>query len=119
MPVHSGIRLAIYSPQDNKSVGEEVPAGHEGAHSMRMFRYGERIRFLARLRRPRNFRNPGAFDYQGYLAERGIAALGSAKVQEIELLPALPAAGWNGGEPACTGASSQKCTSSGRHGKQP
>ena len=87
VPVHSGIRLAIYSPQDNKTVGEGVPAGHEGAHSMRMFRYGERIRFLARLRRPRNFRNPGAFDYQGYLAERGIAALGSAKVQEIELLP--------------------------------
>jgi competence protein ComEC len=89
VPVHSGIRLAIYSPQDKKSVDEETPAGHDGAHPMRVFRYGERIRCVARLRRPRNFRNPGAFDYQGYLAERGIAALGSAKVQEIEVLPGL------------------------------
>jgi hypothetical protein len=44
VPVRCGLRLAVYSPHDNKSVGEEVPAGHDGAHSMRMFRYGERIR---------------------------------------------------------------------------
>ena len=36
---------------------------------------------------PRNFRNPGAFDYQGYLADRGIAALGSAKMENVERLP--------------------------------
>jgi competence protein ComEC len=86
VPVHSGVRLAIYSPHDNNSVGEEASAGHDGTRSMRMFRYGERIRCLATVRRPRNFRNPGAFDYEGYLAERGIAALGSAKAQEIEVL---------------------------------
>src|SRR4029077_12712694 len=49
--------------------------------------YGDRIRFLVKLKPPRNFRNPGAFDYEGYLADRGIAALGSAKIENVELLP--------------------------------
>jgi competence protein ComEC len=34
-----------------------------------------------------NFRNPGAFDYQGYLADRGIAALGASKIENVERLP--------------------------------
>ena len=42
---------------------------------MQILHYGERIRVLAKLRRPRNFRNPGAFDYEEYLTENGIAAL--------------------------------------------
>ena len=60
---------------------------------MRVFQYGERIRCVARLRRPRNFRNPGAFDYEGYLAERGIAALGSASAEDLELLPGSAGSG--------------------------
>ena len=51
------------------------------------FHCGDRIRFLAKLKPPRNFRNPGAFDYEGYLADRGIASLGSAKIENVELLP--------------------------------
>jgi competence protein ComEC len=35
-------------------------------------RYGQRVEFEARLRVPRNFGNPGAFDYEGYLARRQI-----------------------------------------------
>ena len=54
---------------------------------MRIFHYGERLRFPAKLRPPRNFRNPGAFDYEGYLAEQGIAVLGSTKAASVELLP--------------------------------
>ncbi len=34
--------------------------------------YGQRIEVEARVRRPRNFGNPGAFDYEGYLARRDI-----------------------------------------------
>jgi competence protein ComEC len=49
--------------------------------------HGERLRFSAKLYPPRNFRNPGAFDYAGYLAENGIVALGSTKVDKVELLP--------------------------------
>lgn len=34
--------------------------------------YGQRVEVEARLRRPRNFGNPGAFDYQRYLGRRHI-----------------------------------------------
>ncbi len=54
---------------------------------MPVFHYGERIRFAAKIKLPRNFRNPGAFDYEGYLADHGIAALASAKIEDVELLP--------------------------------
>jgi competence protein ComEC len=69
--VHSGVRLGIYS---------------DPAHTMRLFHYGERIRLPVKLKLARNFRNPGSFDYQGYLAANGIAALASAKVEDVELL---------------------------------
>ncbi len=72
IPVQSGVRLGIYSDQ---------------ASQMHLFRYGERLRFSLKLKLPRNFRNPGAFDYQGYLAANGIAALGSAKAEDVQLLP--------------------------------
>ena len=52
-----------------------------------MFRYGERITFPTKLRAPRNFRNPGSFDYEGYLAANGIAALASTKAENVEMLP--------------------------------
>lgn len=37
-------------------------------------RYGETVRFLARVREPHNFNNPGGFDYRKYLALKGIFA---------------------------------------------
>jgi competence protein ComEC len=73
IPVHSGVRLGIYAAA--------------AASPMRLFHYGERIGVPVKLKLPRNFRNPGAFDYQGYLAANGIAALASAKAEEVELLP--------------------------------
>ncbi|MBI5184958.1 MAG: DNA internalization-related competence protein ComEC/Rec2 [Nitrospinae bacterium] len=40
-------------------------------------RYGDRVRFSkVKLSRPRNFRNPGAFDYAGYLQKLGIHVIG-------------------------------------------
>jgi competence protein ComEC len=86
VPVRSGIRLNIYGPpakEASEQGGEESPR----AVPSRFFTYGERIRFIAKLRSPRNFRNPGAFDYEGYLTSKGIAALGSAKAENVELLP--------------------------------
>jgi competence protein ComEC len=38
------------------------------------WRFGDRLEFEARLRRPRNFENPGRFDWEGHLARRGIHA---------------------------------------------
>jgi competence protein ComEC len=87
--VHSGIRLSIYSPRPSDSAPEEssetIPTGSNTP--IPVFHYGDRIRFSAKLKLPRNFRNPGAFDYEGYLADRGIAALGSAKMENVERLP--------------------------------
>lgn len=84
IPSHSGIRLTIYS-------AEPKPAAlatqlNPGVNTQAVFRYGQRLRLLAKLKPPRNFRNPGAFDYQGYLADRGIAALASAKLEDVEVL---------------------------------
>src|SRR5260370_8298399 len=58
--VHSGVRLGIYS---------------DVARTMRLFRYGERIRLSVKLKLPRNFRNPGAFAYQTYLPANAIPPL--------------------------------------------
>jgi len=79
-PARSGIRVSIFS----KDEAADFPADFAQRH---FFRYGDRLRFSAKLYPPRNFRNPGAFDYQGYLAENGIAALASAKAADIDLLP--------------------------------
>jgi len=82
VPVKSGMRLGIYAKEpkpDDEDNGSASP--------MHIFHYGERLRFPAKLRPPRNFRNPGAFDYEGYLAEQGIAVLGSTKAASVELLP--------------------------------
>jgi competence protein ComEC len=38
----------------------------------REYRYGQRLRLGCRLRRPRNFNNPGGFDYERFLAHRSI-----------------------------------------------
>ena len=40
------------------------------------FHYGDSIRFHSRLRAPRNFANPGGFDYERYLRFRGILVRG-------------------------------------------
>src|SRR6266851_10504573 len=81
VPAHSGVRLGIYSP---RTAASQLSAASPAS---RLFHYGERIRLPVKLKLPRNFHNPGAFDYEGYLAENGIAALGSAKVADVESLP--------------------------------
>jgi competence protein ComEC len=43
------------------------------------FHYGDYIRFHSRLRIPRNFQNPGGFDYEKYLRFRGILVRGFIK----------------------------------------
>jgi len=41
-------------------------------NTSRDYHYGQRLRFACRLRRPRNFNNPGFFDYERFLTHRGI-----------------------------------------------
>ena len=78
--VHSGLRLTIYSRPES---GDDAKA----AAPMSLYSYGQRLRLTAKLRPPRNFGNPGAFNYRDYLAQRGIAALGSANQADIQVLP--------------------------------
>jgi competence protein ComEC len=78
-PIHSGVRLGIYSA----SISSQV----HPTRRPQVFRYGERLHFPVKLKLPRNFRNPGAFDYQAYLTAHGIAALGSTKAEDVSLLP--------------------------------
>jgi competence protein ComEC len=78
-----GIRLTIYSKQS-----EEDDAREAGAESsLRVYTYGHRLRFTAKLRMPRNYRNPGAMDMAGYLASQGIRLTGSARAGSVEVLP--------------------------------
>lgn len=61
VPVTGKLLLTIGS----ESVNEAHPAG---------LKYGDNIRFLAKVKKPRNFHNPGGFDYERYLALKGIFA---------------------------------------------
>ena len=67
-----GLRVSVYAP-DSDSAPD--------------LRYGQRLRFPATLREPRNYGNPGAMDYRGYLRGNGIVALAAVKSANIESLP--------------------------------
>ncbi len=78
-----GIRLTIYSKQT-----EEDEASEEGAGSpLPVYTYGQRLHCIAKLRLPRNYRNPGAMDMAGYLASQGIRLTGSSRASSVEVLP--------------------------------
>jgi len=76
-----GIRATAFSRETEEDAeGNEVPR-------LPHLAYGDRIRLTAKLHLPRNFRNPGAFDYEGYLRSHGISTLASVKADSIEALP--------------------------------
>ncbi len=74
--VAQGIRLNVYQ---NDRGSSRTP--------MRLFHYGERLRFRTTIVLPRNYRNPSAFDYAGYLRDNGIVATASVKYSGVEILP--------------------------------
>lgn len=78
-----GIRLTVYSKKS-----EEEEARATGTESpLTVYRYGQRLGFPAKLRIPRNYRDPGANDIAGYLASQSIRLTGSAHAAEVEVLP--------------------------------
>jgi len=102
--VRAGVRLTVYEKVQNpESVerrasppghGAADPGSYEGAAGTGetpvapfALTYGARLRILAKLHPPRNYRNPGAFDYEGYLRDNGISVLGSAEATDITRLP--------------------------------
>jgi competence protein ComEC len=70
-----GMRLQIY--------WRERAAGPKPDLNRIPFALGERLKFTARVRLPRNYGNPGAMDYRGYLQEQGIQVLASVKAEEL------------------------------------
>ena len=92
-PVRAGVRLTIYKKVEDRAIG---PSGDPVILDDPMTRlpddpipltYGTRLHILAKLHPARNYRNPGAFDYEGYLRDNGISVLGSAEATDIERLP--------------------------------
>jgi competence protein ComEC len=77
-----GIRATAFANDNTSNPDDPAPAA-----SFPQLAYGDRVRCIAKLRPPRNFRNPGAFDYEGYLHGLGISALGSVELDKIEILP--------------------------------
>jgi competence protein ComEC len=77
-PAVLGARLTIFAREtEEEAAGAPIPR----------LRYGERVRFEARLREPRNYGQPGAMDYRGYLRERGIVLLASVRADRLTQLP--------------------------------
>src|SRR5262249_10696830 len=58
-------------------------------------RYGQQVEFEAKLRKTRNFGNPGAFDYAAYLARRDIYWTASTRAgASIRILPGVCGSRW-------------------------
>ncbi len=99
-PVRAGVRLSVYEKVEDRAIGS---SGHRVIEDQGPLNfndpmtrspndpipltYGTRLRILAKLHPARNYRNPGAFDYEGYLRDNGISVLGSAEAKNIERLP--------------------------------
>jgi competence protein ComEC len=82
-PLRTGVRLTIYVKIEDRANSDD-PAAPSSDHRIL---YGSRLRIRAKLHPARNYRNPGAFDYEGYLRDNGISLLGSAEAADIEPLP--------------------------------
>ena len=98
LPVKAGVRLTIYEKFDSSQTPEtrgenQSPRALADVQAARPLNdpialpYGTRLRFSAKLHPPRNYGNPGAFDYEGYLRDNDIAMLGSAEAKSVERLP--------------------------------
>ncbi|HTR25492.1 MAG TPA: ComEC/Rec2 family competence protein [Terriglobales bacterium] len=101
VPVRAGIRLTLLERGEKLAPSEKLNADPAGRSQITIsstseepaqppfpsFQYGERLRIHTKLHRPRNFRNPGTFDYEGYLRDNSISLLGSAAMQDVERLP--------------------------------
>ncbi len=94
-PVRVGVRLTVMERVERRASspgsdagGVETGTGGTGQSPVPTpaLTYGTRLRIRAKLHPARNFRNPGAFDYESYLQDNGISVLGSAEAQHIDRL---------------------------------
>ncbi|HMC61984.1 MAG TPA: ComEC/Rec2 family competence protein, partial [Candidatus Solibacter sp.] len=69
---HARAQVTLYTKN-----GEALPPLH----------YGQNIELDARVRKPRNFGNPGAFDYASYLSRQDIYWTASGAADTVHILP--------------------------------
>jgi competence protein ComEC len=86
-----GLRLSIYARKADYEDEEQKDAG---TLPMPLLKYGQRVQLTAKLHEPRNYGNPAAWDYRGYIQSQGIELLGSARVSSVELLPGFGGRKW-------------------------
>jgi competence protein ComEC len=84
-----GLRLTVYLPDMELPENDLDKIDSRLSHLV----YGQRVDLQTKLRLPRNFRNPGAFDYEGYLHGLGISAVGSVKADDIVAVDGAPRRG--------------------------
>jgi competence protein ComEC len=70
---HARVEVTLYTKTD----GEALPP----------LRYGQNIEMDARVRKPRNYGNPGAFDYANFLARQDIFWTASGAADSVRVLP--------------------------------
>lgn len=91
--VSGGARLTLFARHKSRRVATDDDAEEDAqpsaAEPFQTYRYGQRLRLIAKLHRPLNYGNPGAFDYRGYLLSHGLVAVGSARAESIGVLPGL------------------------------
>ncbi len=89
-PTDGTVRLTLYNTgraRHTTADTDEESAEDEDGNSLMPLLYGQRVSLTAKLRPVLNYKNPGAWDYRGYLASIGVSALGSAKAESVHLLP--------------------------------
>ena len=77
LPDRADITVRVYSTvEGNATVPVEGLILLSTRDTANLPGYGDYIRFKAKLKEPRNFNNPGGFDYRRYLLGKGIRARG-------------------------------------------
>jgi len=92
LPLRAVVRLSVNEDVRGEACDADTPSVMRCTQtsppsSGKNLNYGTRVRVRAKLHPPRNYRNPGAFDYEGYLRDNGVAVLGSAHAADVEALP--------------------------------
>jgi hypothetical protein len=95
LPVRGGLRFNLYGEHNRPD---------EEANAMPALRAGDRVEALVRVRPPRNFLDPGAFDLHGYLAHQKIDLAGSLRSGELLQLIDRPPPTFTQRLAECTGA---------------